>query len=290
MCVSGAELRFELLLHINVLNFTIRQKCYINVIRCPWHDFGFPQQVNVRLTTEDPKTRIRTKYTWILKLISFTQRWKVFCQHWEEKCTEWPQNDRDMFKIKSTHMHTTCTYTSVFSTTNCFRATVVFLRNMTPEWPRYVQGQNYPYPICIRHTPRGLHFRLFCSTMSRFRITTPNGEMWENFGPFLSAMIGFRVMFQLGEQSTAWPQSEPTSSRSTVQTLIHVHNSYAFNIRPLAGPNFRQLCCHTQNTHRNNVSQHLPLGHTTMSDKTASWIRTTNTHKVVIPLLPHYER
>ncbi len=113
-----------------------------------------------------------------------------------KRCSEWPQNDLDMFHLKSIHMYTTKINSLRFyhpwyyihhrvpnvclfhPTMNHFWSYGPFFGKvhwMTSEWSWHDDGQKYqPYMhMCIH--PRRPNFRPFHSTMSHFELR-PNYE------------------------------------------------------------------------------------------------------------------
>ncbi len=95
------------------------------------------------ITTEASKTRIRTTYTHETQSLSVSLNDEKCFASIEKSALNEPQNDLDMFKIKSTNIHTTCKRTPFRSTTNW----TVFGLQECNEWP-----QNYPDMFDVKCT------------------------------------------------------------------------------------------------------------------------------------------
>ena len=110
-------------------------------------------------------------------VLSTSQFWvrANFC----EKCTEWPQNDLDMFKVKSTHMHTTHTLEAqIFIRIALPWAVFELQPNFVKSIPNYLKmtltHSTSKILVCMVHkiseVQTFIHFG-FCSTMIRFWVS-----------------------------------------------------------------------------------------------------------------------
>ena len=118
-----------------------------------------------------------------------------------EKPTKWPENDLDMFKDKSTHMHST--YTSRGQKLHLFRSMMstfklclaIYFSERCTERPQKTLTLRYQYR-CYIH-PWG---PIFC--------------------PFRSTMTRFWVMSQFCEKCIQWLHNDLTFSMSNVPICI----------------------------------------------------------------------
>ena len=90
-----------------------------------------------------PHTPLRPKFSSFCSTMSRYGVTSQFC----EKCTTRLQNDLDIPKVKSTHMHTTHTHPRpkfhYIRSTMSYGPILVKVHRMTPRWPWHVQGQWY---------------------------------------------------------------------------------------------------------------------------------------------------
>ncbi len=92
-----------------------------------------------------PHTPSRPKFSSFCSTMSRFGVTSQFC----EKCTTRLQNDLDIPKVKSTHLHTTHTHPRpkfhYIRSTTSYGPILVKVHRMTPRWPWHVQGQWYLY-------------------------------------------------------------------------------------------------------------------------------------------------